>query len=151
MNPLPHVLAAVTVSQSSEFGKAFLRNAAIQLALFTPTSLIPAIRTGRMSYVDISWPLGLVSIGIQAMFLPGNPVRKALVSLAYLLQGGRMFSGAITLWRMGHLNREMPRYLYQRLRWAERGIHEAGPGPWYMLTMLYEIAMQVSGCWHDIR
>jgi steroid 5-alpha reductase family enzyme len=144
MNPLPHVLAAASLSQSSEFGAAFARNAAIQLALFTPTSLIPAIITGRMSYVDISWPLGLVFIGLQAPFLPGNPARKLLVSMAYLLQGGRMFSGAVTLWKMGHLNREMTRYVFQRLRWAKRGITESGPGPWYMLTMLYEIAMQAS-------
>ena len=142
MNPTPHAIAALALFCSPQFSKAFLRNAAIQLAVFTPVSLIPGWRTERMSYVDVSWPAGLVSIALQLPFLSsdGNWLRKALATAAYLIQGGRMLSGALNLWSLGHLNREMPRYVYQRIRWARKGIV---PGSaWYKPQLVWEVYMQ---------
>ena len=51
--------------------------------------------------------------------------RRLRISLAYLLQGGRMLLGAVNLLKAGHLNTEAPRYEFQRLRWATMGITQA--------------------------
>merc|ERR1712160_20443 len=53
-------------------------------------------------------------------------LRPFLVSFAYMFQGGRMALGAWTLFSMGHLKKEMQRYMYQRRRWAAAGIAEVG-------------------------
>lgn len=37
-----------------------LSNALLQTLLFLPVVIIPAIKTGRMSYVDIGWPTGAI-------------------------------------------------------------------------------------------
>ena len=66
-------------------------NAAAQLILFIFLDSIPAWKTHRMSYVDIAWPWGIVAIGaVTWLFSDGHPVRVAVVSLAYLIAGGRM-------------------------------------------------------------
>lgn len=51
-----------------------------------------------------------------------------------------MLSGALTMWSAGHMNREMPRYLFQRIRWKERGIVENTAR--YVLEMQKEVGMQ---------
>lgn len=140
MNPLPAAIGLITLARS-QFSQQFWQNLGIQLAIFIPVVQIPAYATGRMTYVDIGWPAGLVAIGAQSLvFGTGSLWRKVLVSLAYLSQGGRMLSGALTMWSAGHMNREMPRYLFQRIRWADRGIVE---GTWrYILEMQKEVGMQ---------
>jgi steroid 5-alpha reductase family enzyme len=87
---------------------------------------LPAWRTGRMSYVDIGWPWGLVLIGVLTWYYgwqygEGDPVRVALVSMAYIFAGGRMGLGALKMWRIGHLQTEFPRYEYQKRRWQKAG------------------------------
>ena len=83
---------------------------------------LPCFLTGRMSYVDLAWPWGLVSLALPPLLGPaegqGWADRRTLVALAYLVAGLRMGLGAVRLWREGHLEVEMPRYLYQRLRWT---------------------------------
>jgi steroid 5-alpha reductase family enzyme len=75
-----------------------------------------------MSYVDIGWPWGLTVIGIVTwLFSSGDPIRVAIVSIAYIFAGGRMGIGAIQLLRLGHLNTELPRYEFQKRRWAKAG------------------------------
>ena len=97
-------------------------NGLAQTLLFAVVVCIPAWKTGRMSYVDIGWPWGLVVIGIATfVFLVGYAPRHVAVSLVYLLVGSRMGGGAVALWRSGHLQRELPRYEYQRLRWDRAG------------------------------
>lgn len=60
-----------------------LTNGLLQLALFAFVVCLPAWRTGRMSYVDIGWPWGLVVIGIMTWcYGEGDNVRVALVSIA---------------------------------------------------------------------
>jgi steroid 5-alpha reductase family enzyme len=100
-----------------------LANAAGQVLLFIIAVNIPAWKTGRLSYVDIGWPLGVALVGALTLAIAdGHPVRKAAVSGAYLLVGLRMGLGALKLWRMGHLREELPRYRYQRLRWERKGM-----------------------------
>ena len=64
MNLLPMVIMVGSLLASDNFASAAATNAIIQLAVFALTANIPAIVTGRMSYVDIAWPCGLVIIGL---------------------------------------------------------------------------------------
>ena len=113
-----------------------LANGIIQALLFLPVVIIPAMRTGRMSYVDIGWPVGLFLIGVQALlFGETDTLRTWLVAAMYLFVGGRMGLMAITGWRMGMLDRELPRYRYQRLRWQRRNWAERP-------ALIFEVAFQ---------
>jgi len=94
----------------------------VQLALFGLVVCWPAWKTGRLSYVDIGWPWGLVLIGAVAYLLSdGYWVRVLVISLVYVFVGARMGLGALKLLQLGHLKTELPRYQYQRLRWERAG------------------------------
>ncbi len=100
-----------------------LTNGGLQMVLFVLVVCIPAWRTGRMSYVDIGWPWGLVVIGaVTYLLTDGNPMRIAMVCGVYLLVGGRMGLFALRYWRLGAFNRELPRYRYQEIRWERAGL-----------------------------
>ena len=115
---------------SDNFANPACSNAVIQLAWFLVSVHIPAFLTGRMSYVDIAWPWGLVVIGLLPILHPAsniewNPLNRAnIISAAYLFAGLRMGLGAIWLFKKGHLDKELPRYVFQRRRWAKKGITE---------------------------
>jgi steroid 5-alpha reductase family enzyme len=75
-----------------------------------------------MSYVDIGWPWGLVLLGIVSYLLSsGYWLRSLIVSSMVILVGLRMGLGAVKLWRAGYLDKEFPRYQYQRILWKEEG------------------------------
>ena len=132
---------------SNRFSGPAIANAIIQPSWFLISVHVPALITGRMSYVDIAWPWGLVIIGLLPIFHPSSniswcPLNRAfLISAAYLLAGLRMGLGGIRLLRQGHLNEEMTRYLFQRKRWAKRGITDEGSLR-YKLEMQKEIFVQ---------
>lgn len=97
-------------------------NGLLQLLLFVFVVCIPTWMTDRMSYVDIGWPWGLTLIGVLTFALSeGNTVRSAVVSIAYMFAGSRMGLEALKIWRAGVLKRELPRYEYQKRRWARAG------------------------------
>ncbi len=97
-------------------------NGTLQLLLFTFVVCLPTWRTGRMSYVDIGWPWGLTLIGILTwLYGEGESTRVAIVSIAYIFAGSRMGFGVLKLWKLGHLNTELPRYEYQKRRWQKAG------------------------------
>ena len=99
-----------------------LLNAILQLILFLCLVCIPIWRTGRMSYVDIGWPWGLVLIGVlNFIYSDGYWVRTGIVSLAYIFVGARMGVGALKMWKLGYLKKEFPRYEYQKIRWQQSG------------------------------
>ena len=137
----------VALLVSNKFYSPTVANAPVQLIWFAFSVHIPALVTGRMSYVDIAWPWGLVAIGLLPIFHPnGNiswsPLNRAnLISGAYLIAGLRMGLGAIRLLRKGHLNEEMTRYLFQRKRWAKRGITDENSFR-FKLEMQKEIFVQ---------
>lgn len=113
-----------------------LTNALLQTLLFLLVVIIPAIKTGRMSYVDIGWPIGLVLIGLQVWwFAPAQGWHSTIVAAMYLFGGGRMSLMALMGWHYGHLKRELPRYQYQRLRWQRRNWRETP-------ALLFEVASQ---------
>ena len=71
-----------------------------QLLVFTPTALVPALVTGRMSWVDIAWPWGLVTIGLVPLLCPPETawsLRTVLVMGAFFAAGGRMALGKIKI------------------------------------------------------
>jgi steroid 5-alpha reductase family enzyme len=75
-----------------------------------------------MSYVDIAWPFGLVTIGILSFFYgDGYLLKKSIISMLYIIAGLRMGIGALILLKKGYLNKELPRYSYQRIRWKKKG------------------------------
>lgn len=137
---LGSVLALVSGEKTREFT---LRNAIVQTAMFVPLAQVPAWRTGIMSWVDLAWPCGLVALGVQAKLAAKehvNPWRANLCAAMYLFQGGRMAFGAMQMVRAGHMSRELPRYLFQLLRWEAQGIKK---GTWqFTLMMQKEIFMQ---------
>ena len=70
-----------------------------------------------MSYVDLSWPWGLLTLGLSPLLSPLlSPAtarvfttRTMLVMAAYSLAGLRMGLGGVAMALRGHLNQELPR------------------------------------------
>lgn len=94
-----------------------LVNAAAQLGLFALVAGVPGWRTKRMTYVDIAWPWGLVTLGVLTLALGEREQVALIVAAIYLVMGLRMGLGAVAYWRSGEFDHELPRYRYQRLRW----------------------------------
>ncbi len=102
----------------------FLVNGVLQLVLFSLVAIIPLIKTGRMSFVDIAWPFGVALIGIQILVMgDGDFIRKVCVAGVYLLIGLRMGIGALTMARTTGVifKTEFPRYTYRRMELSGRG------------------------------
>ena len=119
---VPYLAGWCLLLLSSSMYSISLLNGWLQLVLFLFVVCIPIWRTGRMSYVDIGWPWGLVLIGILTfLFSDGNELRIALVSMAYIFAGTRMGLGALKMWKLGYLKKEFPRYEYQKIRWEKAG------------------------------
>jgi len=148
---LPAILPPIILLLSSDqFYTPAITNIIIQLCWFIWSAHILSLLTGRMSFVDIAWPWGLVVIGIIPVISPGSGLENAvdegwfsrsnLVAMAYIVAGLRMGLGAVAMTVAGHMNAELPRYLFQRLRWAERGINEGSTR--YTLEMQKEIMIQ---------
>ena len=118
----PFVLGWLLLLLSSELSALSLINGLLQLLLFALLVCLPIAMTGRMSYVDIAWPWGLVLIGVLTLFLSdGDGFKIAVVSVAYIFAGARMGIGALKMWKVGFLKRELPRYEYQKRRWQVAG------------------------------
>ncbi|MFK7898527.1 MAG: DUF1295 domain-containing protein [Myxococcota bacterium] len=119
---LPYLLGCAFIVATTQFRAFGITNFFAQMTLFLFVVCIPAWRTERMSYVDIGWPWGLVLIGVLTIWMgQGDPTRVALVGGLYIFMGARMGLGALNLWRLGALQRELPRYQYQAVRWEKSG------------------------------
>ena len=119
---LPFIVGLALIMHSSSFFNLAVVNLAAQIVLFTLVVCIPIWRTGRMSYVDIGWPRGLVVLGLVSFFLgQGYWLRSLVVTSVILLVGLRMGLGALKMWRLGLLKKEFPRYQYQRVRFQQEG------------------------------
>ncbi|GLS25654.1 DUF1295 domain-containing protein [Marinibactrum halimedae] len=120
---LPYLAGWLLLMFTPPFFELGWVNGVGQLTLFAFVVCLPAWKTGRLSYVDIGWPLGLAIIGLVALLLAeGNILRQSIIGLVYVFIGLRMGLVAIKLWRLGVFQNEFPRYQYQRLRWQEKGI-----------------------------
>ena len=108
--------------QIENFQNFLLINLISQIFIFLFIVCLPAYFTDRMSYVDIAWPFGLVAIGIFSFFCgDGYLLKKSIISMLYIIAGLRMGIGALILFKKGYLNKELPRYSYQRIRWKKKG------------------------------
>ena len=133
----PFVAGWLLLLITEQFFTMSLVNGAAQLVLFAFVVCLPTWRTGRMSYVDIGWPWGLTVIGILTwIYGEGDNLRIAIVSIAYIFAGSRMGLGAIKLLISGHLDRELPRYKFQKKRWSKTGKTNTA------LAMQIEVIMQ---------
>jgi steroid 5-alpha reductase family enzyme len=114
------VVALISTGPLSSFA---IGNVVAQAVLFTALAAIPAQRTGRMSYVDIAWPAGLVAIGLQVPIFSSHFGPSAIaVAAAYLAIGLRMaLPGIAYLVRFHRLNGEFSRYRFRRIQWEADG------------------------------
>lgn len=136
LHTFPYVLCLLLLLLCPLLQAFTLGNIVVQAVLFLLICIIPAIKTDRMSYVDIAWPLGLFFIGIQVLFFSDElTLRSYIIAGLYLFAGGRMSAMAFIGLKLGYLNKELPRYQYQRLRWQRRGWQEKP-------AMLFEVASQ---------
>ncbi|MEM8961995.1 MAG: DUF1295 domain-containing protein [Acidobacteriota bacterium] len=120
---LPFLAGWVVLVSTNSLQTRSLVNGGLQMVLFLLVVCLPTWRTGRMSYVDIGWPWGLVVIGAVTLVMSeGHTVRIAMVSGVYLLIGGRMGIYALRLWQKGAFAKEFPRYRYQEVRWRRKGL-----------------------------
>jgi len=116
------LLGLIVLLNSATLAELAAINGMGQLVLFTLVVCIPIWRTGRMSYVDIGWPWGLVVLGIISFIdSQGYWLRSGIVSAVVILIGLRMGLGALKMWRMGLLQTEFPRYQYQCIVWKQEG------------------------------
>ena len=84
----------MVILNSSTFANLALINSLAQLLLFTLVVCIPIWRTGRMSYVDIGWPWGLVVLGIISfVYSEGYWLRSLMVSAVVMLIGSAYGAG----------------------------------------------------------
>lgn len=131
------IIVFVIFFQIEKFKDFLLVNLVTQLLVFLFAACIPAYLTKRMSYVDIAWPFGLISIGIITLFFgEGYVPRKIIISSLYLIAGLRMGLGALLLLKKGYLNKELPRYQFQRIRWNKKGFTN------HSISIQYEILLQ---------
>ena len=63
MNLIRILIPAVLLAVSARFQGPAVLNGGLQLVVFICMANIPAFLTKRMSYVDVAWPWGLVTIG----------------------------------------------------------------------------------------
>ena len=137
---IPIVLFAmvfVIFFQIEKFQNFLFVNLITQFLIFFLIACIPGYLTKRMSYVDIAWPFGLISIGIIVLFFgEGYLPRKIIVSSLYIIAGLRMGLGALVLLKKGHLNKELPRYQFQRIRWNKKDFTNNS------ISIQYEILLQ---------
>ncbi len=128
LRPLyPFLLGWAVILSTETFSRLGLVNGLGQLLLFALVVCLPIWRTGRMSYVDIGWPWGLVLLGgISYVYSEGYWLRSLIVSVVVVLVGLRMGLGALKMWRLGLLKKDFPRYQYQRRRWERDGKTNVG-------------------------
>jgi steroid 5-alpha reductase family enzyme len=118
----PFLLGLVLILSTSTFSAIAMINSLLQAILFLLVVCIPIWRTGRMSYVDIGWPWGLVLLGLLSLiYSDGYWLRSFMISAVVILVGLRMGLGAVNMWRLGLLQKEFPRYQYQRILWQQEG------------------------------
>ena len=117
---IPFTACWILLINSNNLYSIAMINGIAQLVLFLFIVCIPIWKTGRMSYVDIGWPWGVALIGIISYYLNDiSTLSKSFMIAAYILIGSRMGLGALKMWSMGLLNKEFPRYEYQKIRWEK--------------------------------
>lgn len=114
-----------------------LGNALVQLGVFVPFAHVAAWRNNRLSYVDFAWPAGVAALGVQLLvWAETRTLLTGSMAAIHLFIGLRMAFWAAHMYRPGVLTRDLPRYQYQRQRWARAGFRSE------RFSVQYEIAVQ---------
>jgi len=125
---------------SDHFRKFAIWNIVAHLIVFIPTVHIPAFFTEKFSWIDLSWPLGLLSLGLLVWCLGTSPLSiRAFVGFQYFMIGGRMALWILVNWKIVVKGRELPRYQYRRLVWEEKPF-------FFGLVSNTTISMQIEIC-----
>lgn len=83
--------------EDASFKELLYWNTICQLCIFLAIVQLPLAITGKMSYVDIGWPLGLIVLGFNGFLLGhGATIRRYSVCICIILHGGRMLCGMLT-------------------------------------------------------
>ena len=130
---LPYAVLACT---PDALRTVLVRNAVTQLAIFLPLVQLPVLLSGKMAYVDIGWPIGLVALAMNAAASGGWWVRRTIVGCVVGLHGGRMALGALALFGSMtnytyRFTADLPRYRFARVRW-ESGAHAMPARTWWI-------------------
>lgn len=120
------VWASAMLTANETLSLMLMVNAGVQIVLFTLVAILPFLRTGRMSYVDIAWPFGVALIGVQLIVVQivwmgdGDLVRVLCIGGVYILIGLRMGIGALTMAKTTGVifKTEFPRYTYRKMELA---------------------------------
>ncbi|RJQ71675.1 DUF1295 domain-containing protein [Pseudonocardiaceae bacterium YIM PH 21723] len=125
---LPSYVAAfvlfIGLYETPVFTGFALSNLITQVLLFGALAAIPALLTQRMSYLDLAWPAGLFAIGVQVLVYGDlDHARTLLIAAVYILLGARFGMSVFAGWLQEPrgLPFELPKYLYQRIRWRKLG------------------------------
>jgi steroid 5-alpha reductase family enzyme len=114
----------------------FQHNFICQLVLFTFVVQLPTLVTGKMSYVDIGWPLGLVVLAVNILrctpgqegwlfsLISSHP-RRLCAGVPLLFHGSRMALGSLLQFYPYVFKEDLSRYQYAERRWLE---HTGGRG-----------------------
>jgi steroid 5-alpha reductase family enzyme len=115
-----------TATAAGTLQTLLLVNGAVQMVWFVLVAAIPTSRTGRMSWVDIAWPWGVLFIGVTAAALgDGALPRRIAVGAVYSFIGLRMGIAAIAMGRKTGVifEHDFPRYRYRLEKLQEAGVH----------------------------
>lgn len=134
LGPLTNLCAAalpLSLCISPDVRRLCFTNGSLQLVLFLLVVQLPALKTSRMSYVDIGWPCGLVVLGVVgAIAGEGYFWRRMLIGSLMTLHGGRMAIGALMLFFPYSFKEDLPRYRYAKVRFeAQDGMP---PSLWWL-------------------
>ena len=108
------------------------------MALFVVIVQIPTFITGHMSYVDVGWPLGLVTLAVIALCKGKQTVRMYLCSICLLLHGLRMAVGALVLFFPYKWKEDLARYQYAKKRFTDA----TGKPGWWWIKQQHDTLMQ---------
>lgn len=118
---MPWVALVTYLVLSDVFAPFVKQNILVQLLVFVPSAHLPAVFTGKMSFIDLAWPLGLLAMGLEAWLSGTAPApRRGAVAVAYFLIGARMTAFILGFFHVVVKGSELTRYQYRRLVWEER-------------------------------
>jgi steroid 5-alpha reductase family enzyme len=138
---LPLVFYTLQGSWGDDIVALFHWNALCQFVLFVIMVQIPTYLTGKMSYVDMGWPCGLVVVGLNALAFGTAPLtRRLVVCIPMILHGARMAVGALFLFWVGKggpylkvfEKGDLSRYQYAKMRWCDHLGKDLGNKTWWM-------------------
>ncbi|KAI8614453.1 hypothetical protein BC830DRAFT_384538 [Chytriomyces sp. MP71] len=133
-------LLLVFYARSATFFPLFSLNAIVQVCIFTIVCQIPLYVTGKLAFVDLAWPIGLVTLASNCFFYGvGWLPRRYLATGCLLFHGGRMALGAAYLFfPYTFLQGDLSRYQFAKKRYLREGM----PPQWWWLKAQQETLTQ---------